>query len=270
MLFRYPGGKNKLSDPILYKLKSLYNDNLEYREPFFGSGSIGISILNYKTIPFKNIWINDYDNGISALWTSVIKHPVELRDMIQEFKPSVDIFYEFKNDLLNKSTKNILELGFKKLVIHQLSYSGLGTKSGGPLGGKNQLSKYNIGCRWSINNLFKNINKIHKLLLSVNIYNNSCTNYDFCELIKNEKTKALIYLDPPYFYKGNELYQFGFSLNDHERLALALKNTNHKWLLSYDDCSEIRKLYDWAKIETLSIKYSISGATIKNELLISK
>ena len=48
-----------------------------------------------------------------------------------------------------------------------------------------------------------------------------------------------------------------------------LKSTPHKWLLSYDDCKEIRELYSWAKIEELDVKYSISGATKKGELLIS-
>jgi len=42
-----------------------------------------------------------------------------------------------------------LDVGFKKLAIHQISYSGLGTKSGGPLGGKSQESIYKIDCRWS-------------------------------------------------------------------------------------------------------------------------
>ena len=43
----------------------------------------------------------------------------------------------------------IVDIGFKKLAIHQISYSGLGTMSGGPLGGAGQKSQYKIDCRWS-------------------------------------------------------------------------------------------------------------------------
>ena len=37
--------------------------------------------------------------------------------------------------------ENQISKAFKKLAIHQISYSGLGTKSGGPLGGEKQQSK---------------------------------------------------------------------------------------------------------------------------------
>ena len=59
------------------------------------------------------------------------------------------------------------------------------------------------------------------------------------------------------------------TVKQHHDLAKYLKNTNHVWLLSYDDCPEIRKLYAWAAIEEYPIKY---GSTKQNkiELLITK
>ena len=45
----------------------------------------------------------------------------------------------------------------------------------------------------------------------------------------------------------NKFYSCFFSLEDHERLCKTLKKHQHrfKFLLTYDNCSEIREMYDW-------------------------
>lgn len=279
--FRYPGGKKKLKDIIVSKLFSLCDDNTkEFREPFFGGGSIGIEFLQKcSTNIFKDIkrgWINDFDIGIACLWTALIRHPQELKERIKQFVPSIDFFYEFKHFLSNNvdqrrnaiiSPSEIVDVGFKKIAIHQISYSGLGTMSGGPLGGQKQESDYKVDCRWSPDYLSKKVDKIHNLFKKYEIKDDKCSAYDF-EILLEESDNSVIFLDPPYFQKGNSLYQHSFSEKDHIRLSNILKNKN-KWLLSYDDCSEIRALYEWAKIEEVDINYSITGARSKKELLIS-
>lgn len=51
------------------------------------------------------------------------------------------------------------------------------------------------------------------------------------------------YCDPPYF-SSEYVYQCGFTWVDHLRLKNALANSKGKWLVSYNDCEEIRNLYD--------------------------
>jgi len=271
-LFRYPGGKTKLRHNIQKSLNDIFSTrpHLEYREPFFGGGSIGLEFIN-KNKP-ESIWINDKDNGIACLWNSIIKYPEQLKQMIRDFTPSPECFYLYKNDLTNlsslsgeKTKEEIIEFGFKKLAIHQISYSGLGTKSGGPLGGKSQKSKYKINCRWNPHTLCKKINNLYQLFRKTNIHGFGCSSVDFEKVINDYSRQSLLYLDPPYYIKGNELYQFGLNNQDHERLSRLLKNTNHLWVLSYDDCPEIRELYKWANITTIdSVNYSIT--TTKNKI----
>jgi DNA adenine methylase len=74
----------------------------------------------------------------------------------------------------------------------------------------------------------------------------------------------LLYIDPPYYQKGNDLYHVGFSIEDHIRLADVLRKTKHRWILSYDECDEVQGLYGWATIERVSVNYSIT-AKISNE-----
>jgi len=253
-------------------------------EPFVGSMGICedflIDCLGLKNTlddtEIKNIWINDKDYGIACLWTSVLKYPDELKNLVRGFTPSVDAFHYIKNillttDYLNRADKdNIVSFGFNKLAIHQISYSGLGTMSGGPLGGKEQKSDYKIDCRWSPEYLIKQIDELHELFSCFKFEEDRCTSYDFQTMIENNFKKYLLYCDPPYYMKGEELYQYSFTEQDHIRLSELLQNTNHVWLLSYDDCPRIRELYDWANIEEVKVNYTINGSNTKQELLISK
>jgi DNA adenine methylase len=267
-MLRYPGGKSKIKTPILNKLNYLFNKypSHEYREPFFGGGSIGLELIKNSNI-FK-IWINDIDKGISSIWNSIIFFHNDLIHLVNSFIPTVDSFWEFKNYFLNLNDYAILEAGFRKIAIHQISYSGLGVKSGSPLGGSKQESKYKIDCRWSPRKITKDIIEYNVLLNTKQLRCGYCSNFDFEKLILDNKYNSIIYLDPPYFQKGNELYQFGLSNEDHIRLNNLLKETKHKWVLSYDDCEYIRNLYSWAKIEEMEMKATINSVRDKTELLI--
>lgn len=281
--FRYPGGKSKLRNEITRRLSDrATNGNLQYREPFFGGGSVGLKFLS-ENLMTNRIWINDKDIGIASLWTSVIQYPNELMDKIKAFVPSVKAFHEIREELIGLSYpldyRRLVDVGFKKLAIHQISYSGLGTMSGGPLGGEAQKSRYKINCRWSPGYICKKIIKLHKQFRTIVVHDAHCTSYDFSQLITDTSYDSLLYLDPPYYHKGNVLYQCGFSQQDHERLATLLKATKHQWVLSYDDCPEIRELYKWAYIEPLDVNYSITAlkhkktgkriSRTKGELIIS-
>ena len=245
-----------------------------YIEPFFGGGSIGLKVLKEHSI--KKILINDKDVGIASLWTAVIKYPNELKERIKSFKPSTEAFYQLKEELTGLSSVDyskevVIDRGLKKLAIHQISYSGLGTMSGGPLGGKEQSSDYKIDCRWSPSYVCKEVDLVHGMFGRVDVIGGVCHCSDFediLENLENDKENNIYYLDPPYYVKGDSLYQCSLSESDHKRLAKAIKKLEGEWILSYDDCKEIRKLYNWACIEEVGVNYSIASATEKKELLI--
>ena len=261
--FRYPGGKTKLADLIADRLREcLTKDMVEYREPFFGGGGIGLRVM--ATCPrIKKLWINDKDPGVASLWTSVIRYPGGLRQRVMDFKPSVEAFDEFRQRLLALKSAptdmtEIISAGFMKLAIHQISYSGLGTKSGGPLGGRGQKSKYKIDCRWSPEYIAKSIGELNEAFKRFEIEQDCCTNLDF-ERVVQPGSGALVYLDPPYYVKGNDLYQCGFEWEDHARLSRVLRETENRWVLSYDDCLEVREFYKWAVCEKVTVNYSITA-----------
>ena len=68
-------------------------------------------------------------------------------------------------------------------------------------------------------------------------------NVDFGRLIKTyDRESALFYCDPPY-YEAEKYYHDRFQPEDHVRLRDALSWIKGKFILSYNDCPEIRELY---------------------------
>lgn len=259
---RYPGGKWNHRRPIIESLEPFLKANIQYREPFFGGGGIGLELLQSGLI--SSVWINDKDTAMAALWTAVIRYPGDLQSLVMSFVPSPNAFHDFRRELrclngIPARREEQVKYGFMKLALHQMSFSGLGLKSGGPL--------TDIDSRWSPKHICGKIDSIQRDFSSVSVKGNACSSLDFEHLIDDDN--GLLYLDPPYYKQGAALYKYAFSAHDHERLAALLYRRTAPWLLSYDDCPEIRSLYGWARIENVPVNYSITSARIRNELLIS-
>lgn len=272
-LIRYPGSKAKLVKFISDRMPdgmrgALWAKPMEYREPFFGAGQMGLRLLANVIHPGSSVWINDIDSGISALWMSVLKKPNALCTLITEFEPSADKFYEFK-ETDGITSGNFLYDGFKKLALHRMSMSGFGAMSGGPLGGKAQAGLYLAGCRWRAGRLVKNAQHIHGILRRFKEVKITCVDFD--AVIEGASENCFLYLDPPYFVKGKQLYKYNMAKADHNRLANSLKATRADWTLSYDDVQEIRQLYDWATISEIEVRYSnaiTDGKRPKNKEIV--
>lgn len=258
---RYPGGKFLQRKLIIPLLQPHLKKGMEYREPFFGGGGIGLELLRTKML--KSMWINDMDAGIASLWTAVIKYPDELKAEVDQFTPDKKLFASFKNDLaecrgVSPRRQDMVRIAFRKLVVHRLSYSGIGEKSG---------ALKRIDSRWCPENICHKIDEIHSGFRSVDVRDGCCSCLDVEKLLQDDG--CVVYLDPPYYEEGPGLYRHAFNADDHQRLARALRKRSGPWLLSYDDCQEIRDLYAWAKIEPVVVPNSVNRAIKKRELLIS-
>ncbi len=282
MMIRYPGSKAKLSGKIIERsfppelYLELWDTHIPcYCEPFFGSGAIGweiFSCLSPKRRKTTTVVINDVDPGIAALWKSIRDVPLELIARISSFEPSADDFYKFKDEDGDMALDPVV-LGFQKLALHQMSFSGLGYMSGGPLGGKAQTSAYSPDCRWNSVSIEKKIQLCHKIMKSFLRFDISCG--DFAPVLEKLPAGAFAYLDPPYYVQGSALYRHSMTESDHERLAEQLKQASFNWTLSYDDHPKIRDLYSWARIAsfdmTPTVQTSRSSKRRKNkEIVISK
>ncbi len=257
--FRYPGGKSRL----VKQFAALIPDDRDYCEVFVGGGSVFIEKL--KTLRCKKIWLNDLDLGIYAIWLKVVSSPEYLCDLLYQVQPSIECFDAAKQRLLAQNYDDLITAAVDKIIVQQMSFSGLGLKSGSPLGGYAQKSKYKIDCRWNPAAIGKNISAFAALRKTKNLYV-KVTNKPFSEVI-TEATDYFVYADPPYYEKGNQLYHVGFSEQDHIDLR-ALLGERKDWLLSYDNHPYIRKLYSGFKYRELDNNYTIQTSRDKKELII--
>ena len=75
-----------------------------------------------------------------------------------------------------------------------------------------------------------------------------------------DRPTTFTYCDPPYF-TSEYVYDCGFTWEDHLRLYHALAGMKGKFLLSYNDCPEIRELYkeynffDFKRVHSMAQKY---------------
>jgi DNA adenine methylase len=261
-LIRYPGSKEKIADVMCNYFPEAMQHALwssvhgwEYREPFFGAGAVGFRVLDALNRKVS-VWLNDKDIGIVCLWRSVLNEPLKLIGRIATFTPTKEAFYQFKEEDGREDLPED-EIGFRKLALHRLSYSGLGAMSGGPLGGKEQKSKYNVGCRWVPERMKLEIMQLSKLLRK--FPHIRITHGDFEPLIVNAPQDCFIYLDPPYYEKGSQLYKNNMEHDDHQRLSASLGLCQASWVLSYDDHPEVRRMYPNADFHDVHLTYTISN-----------
>jgi DNA adenine methylase len=275
-IIRYPGSKAKLVGTIRQSLPAwligtIWNppENAGYVEPFFGSGAVGLEVLKHVH-PSVKVWINDIDYGMFALWHSVVHETRALVSYVREFEPTAESFYELKGRDGERSGC-IARDAFRKVALHRMSMSGFGAKSGGPIGGRKQGGAYTVGCRWNPASIEQAIylaaNTLRKFETT------RITNIHFRDVMLQARENCLVYLDPPYYVKGGQLYAHNMSHGEHVELASLLHGTSADWRLSYDDCQEVRDLYSWAEFEELEIRYTNAVTDKKRpknkELLIS-
>lgn len=120
---------------------------------------------------------------------------------------------------------------------------------------------------FDIRKLFGLIQELERRMANVIV-----ENQDFETLIKHyDRPDSFFYADPPY-YSTEDMYDVGFGWDDHVRLRDTLKQIKGKFLLSYNDCPQIRELYkdfsifDFSRTHSMAQRYK-AGAEFK-ELLI--
>ena len=79
---RYPGAKSKLYDYIYQLLVAENKMNCVFYEPFAGSASISLLLLENKAI--KKAVLNELDPLLYNFWYSVFYHTDELINLIDD------------------------------------------------------------------------------------------------------------------------------------------------------------------------------------------
>lgn len=260
---RYPGGKGQLSEYVLDIIKQNNLVGGTYVEPYAGGSGIAMFLLLNGYV--KRVYINDVDYSIYSFWYSILNHTEEFINLIQTTDVTINEWERQKNIFKHNQNHSILESGFATFFLNRTNRSGI--LKAGPIGGHSQNSSYSIDCRYNKSRLIELICNIASKRSSIRLSNLDAIEF-FNNYKKYFKKKTLVYLDPPYYKKGHQLYINFYKHKDHEELANYIKyNLNCKWILSYDNEDAIREIYKNITAKNINISYSISSNKKGKEIM---
>jgi DNA adenine methylase len=260
---RYPGGKGSLSDFV--RKVVVQNDLVDgdYVEPFAGGAGVAWSMLLGEYV--RNVHINDLDRAIHSFWSSTLDHTDELCRMIRDTRVNMTQWRKQKAISDSPDEHSALDLGFSTFFLNRTNRSGI--IKGGVIGGKEQSGPWKLNARFNKHDLIHRIERIARYKSRISLY--CMDGREFIEqIVPNLPQKTLIYLDPPYYAKGKELYENHLSHNDHENIAALIQGRIRKpWIVSYDAVPEIRAMYTKSRSLSYCLSYSVQARYRGQEIM---
>lgn len=239
---RYPGSKYRAFKYLKPFIDTVEHE--EYREPFFGSG--GVFFQKNKS---KYNWLNDLDEELINFYL-VIKDPLlknKIKEDVLKITPSKENFDKIKATNPEDSYSKAL----KYFIINRTAYSGIMNL---PNWGFHKLKSVQPE-KWP-----ERIELAHNKLCDTEI-----TSFDYEKILDAplKGKSVLFFLDPPYFKADQKrAYVKSFNSDDHSKLCQKLKNLKYPFILTYDNCTEIKEMYSWANIYELEWKYHTANSTV--------
>ena len=254
----YPGAKWRFWE---YIKPHIPRDIKDWREPFFGGGSMSLSIADDPDFNLERMVVGDLAPEIWAMWTGIRDYAPDVKElainMLNKNCPTQKIVQDIDSDdpqyteMYNKmveegrafwkwaetvdcSTLSIPERAARTFVVNKISFSGMGDS--GSIS-KDQLLKVNI------EKATDRILAAQPLLQRMEIYNQSFEK----TMADVDPEKTFVFLDPPYYkQEASGLYGRGGDTHrgfPHETFAEVTRNTNCRWFITYDDSVKVRRMF---------------------------
>lgn len=260
---RYPGGKGKLARFVAELIRVNGLEDGLYVEPYAGGAAVAWELL--LTGQVRRVHVNDLSRPIYAFWRSVLERTDELARLIADTPLDLETWASMKRTFTHAADADDLSLGYAMFYLNRTNRSGI--LNGGPIGGRAQSGTWNMDARYNRTELVRRIERIAQARRRITL-----TNLDATELLKKGAPdwtrKTLVYLDPPYFDKGPELYYNFYKHGDHAGVASAVRTLRDvPWIVSYDDVAPIHALYSRESWLQYQIGYSARNRTKGREAM---
>lgn len=261
---RYPGGKRFLC-PYIERILSINNLCPQLLvEPFAGGASVALHLLGKGLV--KEIALYDADPLVAGLWWSVFYDGEWIQARTRDAEITLAAWQELRNTPLNGHRTN----GWKCLFLNRTSFSGILSPRAGPIGGKAQASDYKIDCRFyrqtTIGRLME-LSSRKDSVRSVGVADWRATVRKYTRAKNHSSAGLLFYFDPPFYHKADRLYGHYFKPEQHEALVARVAKIKAPWILSYDDCPEVVKLFRkyGMRYRKVPVQYTSSARKIRDQ-----
>ena len=238
--------------------------NRAIAEPFAGGAGASLSLLYLEETP--RIYINDADPAIHDFWWTLVSRPRLFLNLLGKTRVNLGEWRDQREVYRSPCRASRLRRGFAAFYLNRCNRSGI-IMDGGPIGGIDQKGKWKIDARYNKKELRARCEKIAEYRERIQVSGKD--GIDFIETLDAQST--FFFIDPPYFEKGPMLYLNALDADYHASLAARLKTkSDAAWVLTYDDCPEVRQLYQsWASVRPFSLRYAAAERRPGRELLIT-
>jgi DNA adenine methylase len=159
-----------------------------------------------------------------------------------------------------------LNLALATIYLNRTNRSGI-IKSGGIIGGQQQNGPYKMDCRFNVDGLSDRIRRISKHADRITFSSSDALDF-MAQMDTSLPKRSFLYIDPPYYAKGADLYTSFYRDEDHRDLADAILKMGRPWLLTYDNVDPIRKLYARRRQFEIELQYSVQTKRRSTELAV--
>src|ERR1700733_2783906 len=264
---RYPGGKQILGHVLSNILRMNKCEGGAYAEPYAGGSGAAFALLFGEHV--TSILLNDADKSIYAFWTAVLHKTEALLKLLADTPLSVEEWDRQRSVYLHPERHSPLRLGFATLYLNRCNRSGI-IANGGVIGGRDQTGKWKIDARFNRKELAQRIQRVALYRDRIKLFNLDAIDFLRTHIsVRKIAKRTLVYLDPPYFTKGSQLYLNYYKPDDHRALSNYLdREATFLWVMTYDNVPAIRKLYSKFRQVAMGLHYSASDRRIGDEVII--
>ncbi|MFQ3626630.1 MAG: DNA adenine methylase [Cyanobacteriota bacterium] len=222
---------------------------MEKNTSFAGGASVFFYVS--QTYPDLSCWINDINPELYHFWLAVKTNLDELVERVWRIKKdSQDGRALFESLALADTSKmSSIERAARFFILNRITFSGT-IESGG-------YSSASFKGRFTESSIER------LAALKQSFINTRVSNLDYSVLLKEPGEDVFIFLDPPYLSKTHsKLYGKKGNLHidfDHARFAQLMYDCPHKWLITYDDCEEVRGNFSFAYIYEWELQYGMNN-----------
>lgn len=249
---RYPGGKGKLAPYVKRIMEANELVDGVYVEPYAGGAAVAMELVLQEYA--KRVYINDISDGVSAFWRSILDNTDSICALIHNTNVTIEEWHRQKNVQNNPSEYDDLELGFSTFFLNRTNRSGI--LGAGVIGGKSQSGKWKLDARFNKSDLIRRIHAIARVRERIEFHQLDAIK--FIDLVSPKlPAKSLIYLDPPYYVKGSDLYLHHYKHEDHVKISKRVRRLKNKnWIVSYDNVEAIHGMYKDFRSIVYGLSYS--------------
>lgn len=215
------GGKKALRDEVIIRMPPFYE---KYIEVFGGAGWV-----LFRKSPQNEVEVfNDFNSNLVNLYRCVRDNPAKLKYKLRYVLNSREDFrwivFLHKKGLFPRFHDYDRAAKFYQLIRYSYA-SSLDSFASQPHSIWGDFPLIDMASR-----------RLQKVIIE---------NQDFEVLIKHyDSPVSFFYCDPPYYATESYYKDVGFTKKDHVRLRDTLMECKGKFLVSYNDCPEIRELWD--------------------------